>query len=234
MTYAGITPDALFLLSQNKFEDSKEFYEAHKAEIKALVFTPMAQLMEALADDFTRLDPQMLLLPSRMISRIRRDTRYTKDKHMYRDNVWMTFMRQKGDWPVLQPLMWFEIKPGEGVWTAGVCAWDQPPAYMRFLRSRIAQGSEEFLAAADAAIAAGAAPQTEPYKKDRAPDAPERLKPYLNAKNFCFVHTSTALGLIENEGIIACLRALYAGCQPMYRWLLAAMEEYAAKNSVSA
>ena len=35
MSYNGITPEAMWLLAQNKFENSKPFYEEHKEEIKA-------------------------------------------------------------------------------------------------------------------------------------------------------------------------------------------------------
>ena len=34
MEYTGISADALFLLAQNRFENSRDFYEAHKEEIK--------------------------------------------------------------------------------------------------------------------------------------------------------------------------------------------------------
>lgn len=224
--FQGIGPDALFLLSQNRFEDSKAFYEAQKPAFKAQVFAPMAQLMADLSEDFLRLDPQMNLQPGRAVSRIRRDTRFTKDKRLYRDNVWIMFMRQKGDHPVLLPAMWFEFKPDEGIWSAGVCSYDSPPAYMQFLRGRILAQPAEFLTAVGSALQAGAALHSEPYKKDRAPDAPPELKPYLSAKNFFFMHSSADMQLLGSEALIPRLRGLYAAYAPMYRWLLAAMEDY--------
>jgi len=231
MAYTGIGPDALLLLSRNKFEDSKEFYEAHKAQIKDLVLTPMAEIARALAGDFRALDSGILLEPTRITSRIRRDTRFTKEKHLYRDNVWMCFMRPKAEHPVLQPLLWFEVQPGEHHWSAGIAVWDQTPAYLRYLRERISSAPEEFLAAADCAIEAGGLLQAEAYKKDRAPDAPEHLKPYFNAKNFCFMRKSEDMALLESEAIIDELRDLYAGLRPMYRWLLAAMEDFRMRNA---
>jgi len=221
MPYTGITQQALFLLSQNRFEDSKEFYDAHKAEIKAQVFTPLAQIMEALSDDFAGLDPQMLLSPSKMSSRVRRDTRFTKDKRMYRDNVWLMFMRPKSE-PMLWPIMWFEIKPEEG-WSAGVCVYDQTPKYMQFLRERF---DEDFLAAADCAISAGAELEIEAFKKERVSDCPENLKPYRNAKNFFLLHNSNDMELLARAELVGRLRALYQAYHPMYRWLQAAAEEF--------
>jgi len=230
MPYTGITPEALFLLSQNRFEDSKEFYDAHKAQLKSQAFTPLSQIMEALADDFSCLDPSMLLNPSKMMSRVRRDTRFTKEKHMYRDEAWLMFMRPKSEHPFLWPCMWFEIKPGEGFWSAGVCGYEQTPKLMQFLRNCIAEQPEEFLAAAQSAIAGGAVMEAESYKKDRAPDAPEHLKAYLNAKSFVFIHRSYDLALLEGEALIDRLRAFYIACHPMYRWLMNAAEEFIAEG----
>jgi len=223
--YTGIPPEGLFLLSQNKFEDSKDFYEAHKARLKALVFTPLQQIVEDLADDFARLDPRMNLLPGRVVSRARRDTRFTKEKHLYRDNVWITFTRPKEE-PMVWPCMWFEIKPEQGEWNAGVCIYAAEPAYMQSVRSRIISDAQAFLAAAEEAIAAGAAMLPEPFKKEKYPDAPVTLKPYLNAKSFILMHTSKDMGLLAQPALVGELRRLYGAYGAMYTWLLRAAEAY--------
>ena len=224
-TYTGIPPEGLFLLSRNKFENSKEFYDANKEQIKALVFTPMQQIVEDLAEDFTKLDAKMNLLPGRIISRARRDTRFSKEKHLYRDNIWITFTRPKED-PMLWPCMWFEVKPEENEWNAGVCIYGAMPAYMQFVRERIVKDAEGFLSAANQAIQAGAEMRPELYKKERYPDAPENLKPYLNAKGFIFMHTSNDLELLAGPGLVEELRRLYTAYGTMYTWLLKRAEEF--------
>ena len=223
--YTGISQEGLFLLSQNKFEDSKEFYEAHKTQLKALVFTPMQQIVEDLAEDFTKLDPRMNLLPGRIVSRARRDTRFTKEKHLYRDNVWITFTRPKEE-PMVWPCMWFEIKPEQGEWNAGVCIYAAEPAYMQFLRPRMESDAEGFLAAADEAISAGAVMMPEAFKKDKFPDAPVSLKPYINAKSFIFMHTSKDMALLAKPELVDELRRLYGAYGAMYTWLREAAEGY--------
>ncbi|MDR0531499.1 MAG: DUF2461 domain-containing protein [Oscillospiraceae bacterium] len=227
--FDGVGPDAFLLLAQNRFEDSKAFYESHKAELKRLVTGPMGQLVECLAPFLAALDPQMLLVPSRIVSRLRRDTRYTRDKRMYRSNVWVCFTRPRLEFPHLWPVLWFECKPEESRWDAGVGLWtDALPAYMRFLRKRIQAGSAEFLAATEQALAAGAQLRTDPYKKDRAPEAPEALKAYLNAKSFHLIYTSGDMALLQSEALIERLKALYAAFAPMYRWYRAAADAYLA------
>jgi len=227
-TYTGIPSEGLFLLSRNKFENSKEFYEAHKAQLKAQVFTPLMQIVEDLAEDFTKLDPRMNLLPGRIISRARRDTRFTKEKHLYRDTIWITFTRPKEE-PMVWPCMWFEVKPEEGEWNAGVCVYAAEPAYMQFLRPRIEKDAEAFLSAANEAIKAGAEMMPEAFKRDKYPDAPVRLKPYLNAKSFIFMHTSKDMALLAQPELIDELRGLYSAYGAMYQWLQAAAEAYFAR-----
>ena len=41
--------------------------------------------------EMVKIDPQFVTVPSRMVSRVRRDTRYTKDKTLYRANMWLFF-----------------------------------------------------------------------------------------------------------------------------------------------
>ena len=224
-TYTGIPAEGLFLLSQNRFEDSKEFYEAHKAQLKAQVFTPMMQIVEDLADGLAKLDSRMNLLPGRIISRARRDTRFTKEKHLYRDNVWITFTRPKEE-PMVWPCMWFEIKPEEGEWNAGVCIYAAEPAYMQSLRPRIEKDAEGFLAAANEAIAAGAVMLPDSFKREKYPDAPVSLKPYLNAKSFIFMYTSKDMALLSQPALVDELHRLYTAYGAMYKWLQGAAEAY--------
>ncbi|MCL2195618.1 MAG: DUF2461 domain-containing protein, partial [Oscillospiraceae bacterium] len=180
--YQGISPEALFLLAQNKHENDKAFYDAHKTQINQQVFEPLAQLMLDLADDFAKLDPHMCLLPQKSVSRVRRDTRFTKEKHLYRDNVWVMFMRHKADIdPYLYPCMWFEIKPAEGYFSAGVCPYTPLPKFMQHLRERM---GNDFLQAAQSAINGGCQPMFEPYKRPKVEQADPALLPYLNAKHF--------------------------------------------------
>ena len=57
-----------------------------------------------------RIDPQMEIRPHKCLARIRRDTRFTKDKSPYRDHLWLLFRRAAE--PREQSLnFWFELGP---------------------------------------------------------------------------------------------------------------------------
>ena len=89
MNYDGISRETLFLLADNRFRNSKEFYDEHKEELKSGITVPMRQIAGIISSEFAKLDPLMVTNPVKMVSRIRRDTRYTKDQSLYRENMWI-------------------------------------------------------------------------------------------------------------------------------------------------
>lgn len=97
--FNGITPKAIELLSENRFNDSKAFYEEHKEELKQLATIPMRQIVLDLAEMMTELDDKMYTDPVYTVSRIRRDTRRSKSKMMYRENLWLMLRRHKKQYP---------------------------------------------------------------------------------------------------------------------------------------
>lgn len=96
--FKGFDQNGFMLLEMNKFNNSKDFYEGVKEDIKRMSIVPMRQLCSDLSDELYRIDPKMQLIPTKMVSRVRRDTRYTKNKELYRSNIWCMFMRDKHQW----------------------------------------------------------------------------------------------------------------------------------------
>ena len=78
--FKGFEPDIFTLLELNKFNDSKDFYESVKDEIKKKAIEPMRYLASDLSEELYKIDDKMNLIPSKMVSRIRRDTRFSKTR----------------------------------------------------------------------------------------------------------------------------------------------------------
>ena len=100
--FKGFDENVFMLLELNRFNDSKDFYESVKEEIKQGAIVPMRQLASDISDELFEIDDKMNLVPTKMVSRIRRDTRFSKNKQMYRANVWCMFMRDKHAWSCVQ------------------------------------------------------------------------------------------------------------------------------------
>ena len=167
MAFTGFSAAGIDLMQLNRLQNSKEFYEEHKDEIKRLMIQPFHELIAQMTPAMLEIDPQFVVVPSRMVSRVRRDTRYTKDKTLYRANMWMFFRRPRQERESV-PCYYFEIHPefwGFGCWGA----WGT--GEMEALREMILHEDALFLAAREAVQAC---PQVllvgELYKRPEFPD----------------------------------------------------------------
>ncbi len=222
--FKGFDPDGFMLLELNKFNDSKDFYETVKEDIKEKVITPMRQLALDLSDELLSVDEKMVLIPTKMVSRIRRDTRYSKNKEMYRSNVWCMFMRNKHEWRFM-PCMWFEVFPES--YSYGVGLFRAQPSDLELFRRTLSEKQSEFRYALRQMDVVGAVPYLDTFKKDKpgAETIDADLRPYYNSRYFLFSYTGNDMiklfdGSVEEELIYA-VRAF----TPMYRFLLGITEE---------
>ncbi len=223
MSYSGIQPEALWLLAQNKFENSKLFYEAHKEEIKQGVTVPMRQMAGELLEMMYEIDDMMNLDPVRMVSRVRRDTRFSKNKNLYRDNLWTMFMRPKHQWQ-FHPCMWFEIS--QNSISYGVGNYDTTPAMMEIYRQHLVKYEQEFLQAVKSARSVGASFSAQGYKKPKPGNPSVGILPYYNVKRMCFITERNDFEILQDDTIITELKKAYTAYTPMYKFLLKVSDEY--------
>lgn len=219
--YNGIKPQALWLLAENRFHNSKEFYEEHKEEIKRTVIIPLQQIAGELSDDMVKLDDKMNLIPSRMTSRIRRDTRFSKDKTLYREHAWVGFRRPKSTWENF-PGMWFEVSP-DG-YAYGIGYYCTSPALMQAYRDEMAEHPQTFRKAVKSAEKAGFYCEGDSYKKDKPGEIPADLRKYYQLKNMTLWQQKKDITVLETDAIIDELRAGFCALQPMYRFLQSVAE----------
>ena len=108
MSFEGLTLKAVRFLIENKINDNKSWYNEHKEEYKKYVYNPFSELVMELAPTMIEIDSQIITIPSKIISRVYRDIRFTKDKSLYRDNVWIVFLRDKSRMST-SSCFWFEL-----------------------------------------------------------------------------------------------------------------------------
>lgn len=227
MGYSGITGEALFLLARNRFENSRDFYESHKEEIKQGIIVPMRQIAAEMNGIMLSTDDMMNLEPVRMVSRIRRDTRFTHDKHLYRDNVWVMFMRPKHEW-YMYPCMWFEVR--QDCFSYGVGGFEMPPALLEIYRRHLIENEEEFVKAVKSVRKAGAVFSGQTYKKPKPGSPSPSVLPYYNVKSLYFIAERTDFESLETEKIITDLKKAYKAFAPLYKFLKNVSDEYMAKK----
>lgn len=226
MDFKGISAESMLLLSENRFKDSREFYEEHKEEIKSVVTVPLRQIAGIIGERLVSLDPMIVSNPIKMVSRVCRDTRFTHDKHLYRENMWIMFMRDKHIWHQY-PCMWFEVFPGR--FTTGVGMFMEKPALMEYYRAAIRERTADFVAAVKSVEASGAVLSGEEYKKPK-PGCPEGLERYYSIKNMYFMKTNHDFARLANPNVIDEIWSFYQAASPMYSFLLSIADKFASDN----
>ena len=226
MEYSGISRDSLFLLADNRFRDSKAFYEEHKEAIKQGVTVPMRQIAGIIGSELVSLDSMMVTNPVKMVSRVRRDTRYSRDKSMYRENMWIMFMRDKHQW-INYPCFWFEVTPAN--YSMGIGFFGNDSAVMQNFRKAIRERTAEFRAAARKCEKVGVNFFGSEYKRMPA-GCPKGMEPYYGRKDFGFIYYSPDLDDLKDDKIIDIIRKNFKAFSPMYSFLLSVADETFAKG----
>ena len=221
MEYDGISRDSLFLLADNRFRNSREFYEEHKQQIKDGVTVPMRQIAGIIGSELSELDPFMVTNPVKMVSRIRRDTRYTKDKSLYREHAWAMFMRDKRQWEGY-PCFWFEVTPQN--YSLGVGIFGASSSLMHNFRKAIRERTDEFSDAVHGCELTGALLHGSSYKRMPA-GCPEGMEDYYGMKSFGYIVYSDELDDLADEKIIEILKGYYSAFSPLYKFLLSVADE---------
>lgn len=186
-------------MAQNRFENSKSFYEEHKQELKDGFTVPLRQIAMALGSKVYALDDMIVTDPVRMVSRIRRDNRYTKDKSLYRDHLWVMFMRNKHEW-INYPCMWFEVN--QDCWGYGVGTYYADAQFLELYRKALLERPKEFLDAVHRAENTGAECLNIYYKKQKPGNPTAEIEPYYNIKSMGYMKVRTDFKTLESEKVI--------------------------------
>ena len=228
MSFNGFPPIGLDLMIENRLMDSQEFYEAHKAEIKSLMIEPMRQLCADMSEEMLKIDPLFVTAPAKMISRVRRDNRYTHDKSLYRANMWMFFRRARRQRQMI-PAYYFEVGPE--YWGYG-CFGCYERGEMETARKMMLENDVLFLRAREAVEKSGGTLMGDAYKRPKHPNAPEELQSWLNRKNLgvCW-EESENYGPVFDGSFYERMMSRFKQLQPFYEFLWAARERTAAPRA---
>lgn len=177
----GFTPQMLDFLAENHIRNSKEWYDAHKDVCRTLVTEPFHRLVEQMAPAMLAIDPAFVVQPSRCLSRVRRDTRFTKNKDLYRDHMWITFRHPKKR---LGESLCYYFGVDQDSWSYGVGYYDMPRNVLSECQQMILHEDLSFQKAFRALNNSRFALYGQDYKRPKFPDAPERYQSWLNKKWF--------------------------------------------------
>ncbi len=224
-SFEGITDDCLFLLAENRFHDSKSFYEDNKAVIRSGVIEPLRHLVSDLAPTILSIDPLLIVNPltNGCVSRVRRDTRYSRDKSLYRENMWIAFLRDKKAWNYCLPAFYLDFSIRRTEWGLGF--YSASPEIMRILRKNTEKNCGKMTEALLQARRAGFELGGEPYARRRSTDdIPELLRPLYDCRSVNLMRTESS-GFVSRRDLPETLCSGFRALASVYDLLIASVEE---------
>jgi uncharacterized protein (TIGR02453 family) len=217
--FKGFTPEALQFLGDIRFYNSKSWYEEHKPDYRRLLLTPFQNLVGDLSGFMLSIDAQFITTPAvdKTISRIYRDTRFSKDKSLYRDSMWFTFKRAVKDWKEV-PVYFFELSP-EG-YRYGMGFYSAPKAFMDRFRARIKAKPKPFLKVISFLNQSSSfVIEGERYKRNHGGDLPVELRDWFQYKSFSIISNHQIDRVLFSDQLVEELKLRFEMMGPLYYYL---------------
>lgn len=219
--FPGFSKQSLEFLQQVKANNSKAWFDDHRSDYEKVLLTPFRQLVSDLAPMMLSVDPNFEVRPAvnKTISRIFRDTRFSRDKSLFRDAMWFTFKRPRKDWATSIPGYYFELTPrmvryGMGFYSAAskiMAAFRQktdagPNAFKKAI---------SFMKTDDRYNLEG-----ERYKRFIPSEHPEEVDAWYQMKTFYLACNRRPDELLFSKTLFDKLRKGFLLTAPLYRFLI--------------
>ena len=216
--FQGLKEDTYQFFWEIAFHNEQSFYEENKDRYKKNVYEPLKELAVSITPAAQEIDGEFNVRPAAVISRIRRDTRYTHDKTMFRDHAWLGFRRPGG--MLSESLVVYAEFEREG-YGYGMGMYGSNPALMREIRPRILAKPQKFLSLVnDPAFTSRFEVMGDAFKRPRFTDAPEGVLPYLNRKGLSFCFSSPNLKNTLSPEIADEIVEGFQLLKPVYRLMM--------------
>lgn len=215
--FTGLTEDAYRFFWELAFQNTQAFYEENRGRYEDVVKKPLLLLAEALADTAKQVDPSFNVRPSSVLSRIRRDTRYSKDKSPFRDHAWLAYKYQ--GMPTGESfVLYAEFERTS--YGYGMGMYCPQPQYMAEIRKRILTRSGKFLELVhDPKLTGKFELSGEEYRRPKFPDAAKELQPWLNKRRISYCFSSPVLSNTMRPELVDEIKEGFLILRPLYRFI---------------
>ena len=216
MSFQGYSEDTRAFFMALRFNNNREFFAQNRDWYLRDVRAPSLDLAQALCGVIERIDPEMETRPQRVLARINRDTRFSRDKSPYRDHVWLSFRRpceEKGK----TPGFYLEIGAEDASFGMGFYALNRP--LMNALRRQMRAAPEEIRAIWEA-LAGEFALHGETYKRLAVPEeVPEILRPWYACKSF-YLEKALPFSHAKSARLAEEIGAGFERLAPLYQYVI--------------
>ena len=215
--FQGYSDETFEFFMAIRFNNNRPFFLENRDWYLRAVREPSLALAQELSDVVEDLDPDLERRPHRVVSRINRDIRFSKDKSPYRDYLWLAF-RKAGEERATTLGVYFDIDDERANYGMGF--YKENASIMSALRARMEVAPGELLALwrdlRDEFVF-----YPHPNKRLKVPEGiPEELHGWYTARSFYVEHPITDFDLIRSPALAEDVKRGYARLKPLYRYIL--------------
>lgn len=215
--FQGFTDETFEFFMAIAFNNNTDFFHANHDWYLRAVREPCLSLAAALSDAVEAIDPDLERRPNRVVSRISRDLRFSRDKSPYRDYMWLSY-HHGGEDRHSTPGFYFEIT-ARGA-SCGMGFYEEHRARMNGLRRRLQTEPEEMLS------------RWSPLRDDHALHVngfkrmkiPEGLDPELQVwypvRSFWLDHDLSDPALLRSSDLVDVLSEGFQRLAPLYHYIM--------------
>jgi len=211
--FQGYNQETFEFFMAIRFNNNRAFFQENRDWYLRAVREPSLALTDALAGIIEDIDPEMDRRGHKVVSRINRDIRFSKDKSPYRDHVWLSFRRpdeERGK----SPSIYFEVNDEYAAYGMGF--YQDNRQLMDGLRRQMAADPDQMMALL--------APLqdfdlfTVPNSRIKPPeDLPAGLRSWYCARSFYFSRDILDFDLIRSPELATELEQGFLRMKPLYR-----------------
>ncbi len=223
--FSGFPEETVRFFLDLRFHNDAAFFNVHREEYERVVRAPFYAFIEAMAPAVKQVADDMEMRPDKCLARIRRDTRFSKDKTPYRDHLWLLF-RRGGEARDSAVMYWFELAPERVEWGLGF--WGNNRPAMDALRKRMREKPDEVLQALREAGVPGKGLETygDRYQRMAMPDTlPQELKEIYPLKELYVMRTGVPLKTAYTPELVRLCSEDVLRLKPLYTLFRKAADE---------
>ena len=214
--FTGFSPRGIAFLENLRDNNNREWFSELKSEYQELLYDPLKALVADLGPTMLGIDAEFITEPHRLVSRIYRDTRFSKNKLPYRTALWFSFHRQLEDWKD-SPVFYLEISLNG--YQYGMGFYQAIPATMMKFRQFVDFYPDKFLHALSFFNAKHFAVNGDYYKKPFENPHPKSVQAFYQAKTFYLTHQKSHDEVLFSRKILMELQRNFERLKPLYDFI---------------
>jgi len=212
--FQGYTDETFEFFMAIRFNNNTDFFHSNHDWYKRAVREPSLALAEALSSTVETINGDLERRPNRVVSRINRDIRFSYDKSLYRDYMFLAF-RRPGEERKTTMGLYFDISPSGASYGAGFYSPNKP--LMNALRTQIRLDPEHAERALDIA---DFTMHPDTIKKMKVPEeVPQSLHEWYRLRGFYVEKSTDDFDLLMSPKIVDVVCRDFRRIAPMYSFI---------------